>query len=71
MKGHGFFPRGDNFKIAKTEKKNSSIGPLGKIQLNLAKSIPSKEDLSLFKWKGHTFFHWKITTKLQNYIHEI
>ena len=49
----------------------SSIEPLGKFQPNLAKSILGKEDLSLFKWKGHTFLHWEIITKLQKYIHEI
>ena len=35
------------------------------------KASLGKEDLSLFKWKGHTFLHWEKITKLQKYIHEI
>ena len=35
------------------------------------KSSLGNEYLSLFKWKGHTFLHWEIITKLQKYIHEI
>ena len=35
------------------------------------KASIGKEDLSSFKWKGHTFLNQEIITKLQKNIHEI
>ena len=34
-------------------------------------SVYEEEDLGLFKWKGHTFLHQVIITKLQKYFHDI
>ena len=55
------FPRGDNYEIAKILWRNLKI-----FLAIWQKASLGEEDLSLFKWIGHTFLQWKIIKNCKN-----
>ena len=69
MKGRTFFQEEIITKWRKI--KNHHYRTTGPISTKLFISHPMcEEDLSLLKWKGYTFSHREILTKLQRCIHE-
>ena len=59
MKDPAFFPRGDNYEIAKNtfnKKKSSSPEPFGQFQSNLAQWILGLRGFKFVQMKGHTLF---------------
>ena len=70
-KGSRPIPRGDDYEIVKMNWQNLLIKVFFSrttrpISAKLSKKHPWVK--SLFKWKGHTFLHKEIITKLQKYI---